>query len=427
MLNKHHEPTGPIPLNGENSDEIPSFLREKNPADGLASIKLWLLAAASFVAYAAVNLSVALGNHQSTAGLIGMLVGSLFWPVVAIGISELWEENRTQKMRVKVFSLSSLALLLLAAGTFLSVRGFDRYLTGFDTANLTATDFKQRAVRCMQAQDLACAQENWAEYTKLRPTDGLGIVNLGATLNRRDEHKAAIAQFEKALDLGEGAYDLFAFYADSLSKLGRIDEAIDWSYKALSVAPMLADVRANLAKLLVARKRHYEALAVLQVFDAKLEGQGHRPYFTGQRITIETALSRDVRPAASGENALRLPTFEEHYYAPLTIGAARPAPFLVDTGASRTTMSDTFLDASKARYKITNPDLQLVTADGRKVSARAVTIEALWLGPFELKNVSVVTCSGCISLLGQSTLALFNMQSSKIQGVEFLTLVLRPI
>ena len=48
---------------------------------------------------------------------------------------------------------------------------------------------------------------------------------VGIVLNQRDKHKEAIVQFEKAMDMGEGTYDLFAYYADSLAKLGRTAEA----------------------------------------------------------------------------------------------------------------------------------------------------------------------------------------------------------
>jgi hypothetical protein len=37
----------------------------------------------------------------------------------------------------------------------------------------------------------------------------------------------------------------------------------------------------------------------------------------------------------------------------------------------------------------------------------------------------VVTCKGCVPLLGQSALSRFDLKSSKVQGVEFLSLALR--
>lgn len=95
----------------------------------------------------------------------------------------------------------------------------------------------------MRVRAYECAEQNWANYIRLRPTDSNAIANLGIVMNLRDNHAGAVLQFEKAIDMGEGTYDLFAYYADSLAKLGKTDEAIDWSYKALTVVPQLVDVR----------------------------------------------------------------------------------------------------------------------------------------------------------------------------------------
>ena len=109
---------------------------------------------------------------------------------------------------------------------------------------------KEAAIACQSKRDFACAEQNWQGYVAARPTDAQAIANLGVAMNERDEHEQAIVQFKKAIDLGEGTYDLFAYYADSLTKLGRTNDAIDWYYKSLAVVPQLVDVRGNLAKLL---------------------------------------------------------------------------------------------------------------------------------------------------------------------------------
>jgi predicted aspartyl protease len=288
-------------------------------------------------------------------------------------------------------------------------------------ADLTPEGYKEAVGACMRSRDYECAEKNWTQYIRLRPTDSNAIANLGIVMYRRDNHKGAIVQFERAIDMGEGTYDLFAFYADSLSKVGRTDDAINWSYKSLAVVPQLVDVRGSLAKLLVLQKKYYEALSLLGSFDDQMIAKGQQPYFEGQRIAIETALERNAGNAAAERSSLRLPKYTEHFYAPVTIGEARPAAFLVDTGASRITMSDDYLAKSKVSYKAVGGSVLLKTADGRKVNGRAVTVQSLRVGPYELKDVPVFTCKDCGLLLGQSALAKFDLKSSKVQGVEFLT------
>jgi hypothetical protein len=44
------------------------------------------------------------------------------------------------------------------------------------------------------------------------------------------------------------------------------------------------------------------------------------------------------------------------------------------------------------------------------------------VGPFELKDVQASTCPSCDPLLGQTVLSKFDLRTSKVQGVEFVTL-----
>jgi predicted aspartyl protease len=291
-------------------------------------------------------------------------------------------------------------------------------------AEYTAEAYKTAVGPCMRARDYDCAEKNWMQYLRLRPNDGNALANLGIVRNLRDDHKGAVVALERAIDLGEGTYDLFSYYADSLAKLGRTDDAINWSYKALAVVPKLVDVRGNLAKLLVLQKRYYEALSLLESFDADLQAKGQQPYFEGQRISIETALSRN-EPAPSERAALRLPKHGDHFFVPVTIGDIRPEAFLIDTGASKTVMDEELLARSKVNYKLIQNNVMMRTADGRTVRGKAVSVESMKVGPYELKASTVVTCKGCVPLLGQSALSRFDLKSSKMQGVEFLSLALR--
>ena len=309
--------------------------------------------------------------------------------------------------------------LAMALGALLSVAPWSV------AAEPTPQAYRQDAVACLRKRNLDCAQKNWEAYLRLRPDDANAAANLGIVMNRRDDHQGAIKQFERAIDLGEGTYDLFALYADSLGKVGRIDDAIDWSYKALVVVPRLVDVRSSLAKLLVLQKRHFEALAVLSSHDAQQAITGRPPYFEGQRIAIESALSRVDAASGTETKALRLAKTGDHFYAPVTVGEARPAGFVVDTGATVVALDDAYLESSKAVYKVVGGTAPMKTADGRTVTGRRITMASLRVGPWELKNVPAFACKGCAPLLGQSALSRFDMSSTKTQGVEFLTLSAR--
>ena len=428
LLNDRHEPVDPVftdspSIEGDLHTRSPF---DRRPAPRAAGTALRISAALAFTVYATFHLAVAFGNHLSAAELIGRLIGLSFWPLAAVALAAVWDSNRTERTMVKIFLGASLLCAVVTATSFASARGYGWVLAASRPSGLTPTDARELAVRCMGARDLACAKENWEEYLRLRPSDGRAVANLGMVMNMRDEHDQAAIQFQQAIDAGEGTYDLFAYYADSLAKLNRVDEAIDWSYRALSVVPTLVDVRGSLATLLVGQHRPHEALALLQAFDVDAEARGRPAHFAGQRIAIEK-IAQDTRAStAANATPLRLPAYAGHYFAPVKLGKTRPTAFMVDTGASRTTLSRAMLEASQAPYRVMDANVQMTTADGRKVRAEAIVVDALQLGPFELRQVNAIVCDGCVSLLGQSTLMHFDLQSSRVQGVEFISLSPRP-
>jgi hypothetical protein len=290
-----------------------------------------------------------------------------------------------------------------------------------------APDLEQAAIHCMNSRDWKCAEENWSQYIELRPDDSRAIANYGFALHFEGNDPAAIRQFETAIAQGEGTYDLFAAYADSLANVGRTEAAVDWSYKSLQLVPSLVDVRSTLAKLLVHQKKYYEALALLAEFDQHLKAEGHPAWFMGQRIAIESTVPRQL-PAndAPSPGPLRMVEFNGHFFAPVRIGESPVAAFVVDTGASTVTLDDDFLVASKAKYTIVRIHAPVKIADGSIVDAKLVAIDHMEIGSYELDDVPAVVCGTCALLLGENALSHFDMAATKVQGVNALTLRPHP-
>jgi clan AA aspartic protease (TIGR02281 family) len=336
-------------------------------------------------------------------------------------------DNGSDKSHVKTFVLAAGLMAAIGLAALAVHEDFSGLWRRHFGPPLTTAELRAQIVECERKANLACAQESWTDYLKLRPTDGLAHANLGHVMNQRDDHAHAVIEFKRAIDAGEGAYDLFAWYADSLGSLGRNDEAIDWSYKSLSVVPNLVDVRGKLAQLLMTQGRPYEALSLLESFDADARAKGRPGYFEGQRIAIESALPARSSAAGNGKEAkaLRLPAMGGHFFAPVALGDGHAMAFVVDTGATVTTVTPELLDASKVAYRVVQPVVTMTTADGRHVAAEGVTITSLSVGPYVLHDVTAVRCTHCVALLGQSALSHFDLQSARTQGVEFLTLTPR--
>jgi len=282
----------------------------------------------------------------------------------------------------------------------------------------------QEAAEAMGTGDYARAEDDFRWLLKRTPDDTKLQANLAFALTQQGKHEEALPLYESLVRGGDGTYDLFAFYAKSLDATGHGDDAILWNYRALSVVPQLVDVRGNLAKLLVKHDRPFEALSLLASFDEQLEQKGRDPYFTGQRIAIASALPP---PDATGAPApVKAVKIEGHFHT-VAIGKNDASlPLLVDTGASHTTFSPEALRSLNLGNWGPATPIRLQTADGRNVSGREFTLPQLQIGPHVLQNVTIVTCDHCASLLGQSTLERFDLKTAKVDGLEVMTMTLRP-
>jgi hypothetical protein len=347
-----------------------------------------------------------------------------------------WDGRGRHHSPARVFAFVGIVLALAAAAAVVAHVGWRKVL-GPLAPQETTEQLHQRIADCSAERDFACLADAWREVVRRTPSDARAQANLGMALAERQDDAAAVPAFERAIELGEGTYDLFAYYADSLERVGRLDDAIEWSYKSLSVVPQLVDVRTHLAQRLVARDRRFEALSVLQAFDAYSVSQGHPPYFEGQRIAIESEIGRrgvtmdppvgasGAAPTAGGGTAprsLHLPAFMGHFYVPVRFGDETSTGFLVDTGSSVVAVPLKLLAESHARYRTTQPALHLRVADGRTVTVQGIVIESMRVGGVELHDVVGAACERCQPLLGQTALSHFDLQSSRTQGLEFLTM-----
>ena len=401
----------------------PSFMRVGQERRQQPGPVLWAIAATLLIGLIVWNLAFNLPERAGFGYAVGVAIGSLLLPGLVLGVALLFDNQRGMRSCLKIVSITCSVVLLMGSVHLLTVRGYGQ--RWFNHGHLAATDFERLAGDCARVNDLRCEEANWRDYVRLRPNDARGAAWLGRTLHRRGKDAEAVVEFQRAISAGAGGYDMFAFYADSLHKLGRNDEAVEWFYRSLSADARQVDVRGRLAELLVAAGRPYEAVSLLQAYDDWLESHGQPAYFAAQRMSIERQLKTSLSSDAAELGALRVPLVGGHYFVPVTIAEARPWPFVIDTGASVTTLSERLLRDSKAVYRVVNPDVRMRTADGPQALARAVTIETLRVGPFELNNMPAVVCEDCVPLLGQATLNRFDLRSERIHGADFMWLTVR--
>ena len=292
-------------------------------------------------------------------------------------------------------------------------------------ANANEDNLRRQAQYCVEHRNYSCAEKKWREFVKLKPNEESGRANLAIVLTRAEKHKEAITIYEQLIDEGVGSWDLFANYANSLKAQGNEDKAMIWMYRTLAVVPNLVDVRGDLAKLLLKKNRGYEALSLLASFDVASISKGANPYFVDQRISIAEAIKhRETTNNHPGPSQL-VPKLEAHFYTVVSANGADAVPFLIDTGATNTTVSTEILK----KLGIVEPQQKTLVsvnlADGRTIQVYKIFVPELKVGPFLLQNVPVTYCNTCEALVGQSVLERFDLATRKEGGVEFLELKLR--
>ncbi len=293
------------------------------------------------------------------------------------------------------------------------------------TVTAAPSDQPLATTKCASAGDYNCEEQALAE-NKARSTNQPNVhARLGISQYRQGRYDEAIANFQTAINSGLRSAEIYALYADSLGKLGKTGEAIDWGYRAVKLAPKSMEARSRLSQLLMQEGRYTEALTLLVQVDDKRTATGEVPLFQAERKIIQHKLNEKKSSVPSQSSEIRLAKLGRHFVAPLQLGSADYVLAVVDTGASKTVFPRNSIETSGAVFVVKKPDRKVRLADGTTVEMDLVTIDTLVFGDLVLRQVDVFVCKVCTPLLGQNVLSLFDMKSFVVQDIEFLSLTLR--
>jgi len=330
--------------------------------------------------------------------------------------------KQTTPILPKVVATLVVTSILLAVGLVLSPNISKTLFETEDcpnSTNLKISELKKLALEVEHDGKTECSIQLWKEVVKKRPADGKAAVNLAMRLTEAEHYKEALPYYEHSIKLGVGAYDAFAWYARTLKYIGKRPEAIIWYYRALSVNPKLSDITAELSELLVLEDRPYEALSLLGSYDKVI---AKRDYFKARRISILTQITPKDKEVKSFTVAK---SRNDHYFVYVGFSENKGLPFLIDTGASTLTLDEKLLNEMDIKYKIVKSDLKFKVADGRLITGKKIELSTFQVGPYNLNNVTAITCSECSSLVGQNILNQFDLTTKRKEGVEFLTMTPR--
>ncbi len=150
-------------------------------------------------------------------------------------------------------------------------------------------DLYKRAQNCLRLGDIGAAIALLKKLIEEKGSNPDVYSLMASALVRAGLFSEAIVFFEKPGVVSECDLSVCRSYADSLDKVGRVDEAIEWYRRLLARTPTLSGETLSLARLLAKTSRQDEALQLLRSYDSERVKSGLRPLFSNE---IQSLLSR---------------------------------------------------------------------------------------------------------------------------------------
>lgn len=336
-------------------------------------------------------------------------------------------EQLKRREKLKRIATYSLMALLLSMLTYIGVE-FGRW--GRFTGNYlfthaksligadTAFDWQNLGLACQILERYECMEAAFEKVLKKEPGQQLAKQNVGIARVGRGDYQSAIASFQSLFDEGTNSPESMYYYGKAMRGLGKTEESKTWFYRTLSVYPGFVDVANDLVDLLVEEESYFEALSVLGSLNHLMPQVAH---FKGRIFAVSDLAEKDSRNQKT--RSIRLAAIQDHHFLPIRIGAMNsPEMFLVDTGATKLTLSPEFLYRNGIRDFRVSRRAKVTLADGTQQMATVIILPRVSVGPWDLENVEATLCEGCTALAGKSILKRFRTATRVEKGVEYLQL-----
>jgi tetratricopeptide (TPR) repeat protein len=131
------------------------------------------------------------------------------------------------------------------------------------------------ATDLMQTNQYQAAVAEWQKALELAPNEAIAHNNLGYSLVQAGRVKEAIPQYEKALELSPDYAEAHNNLGLALARAGRPDEAVAHYQKALELNPELASAHINFGVMLARANRIDEAIRHFEDAIASKPDPGH--------------------------------------------------------------------------------------------------------------------------------------------------------
>ncbi|MCB0410919.1 MAG: hypothetical protein KDD22_00225 [Bdellovibrionales bacterium] len=301
---------------------------------------------------------------------------------------------------LQVFRWQTLAF----EATWMSLKG--------SVMGLALQDHLRWGAICNSVGNYRCSEKHFRQAYQKAPKNIPALGNLAVALSRENKDQEANASFEKYFQLGGLAYDVMFFYAQHLLKEEKVQDAISWMYRSLSVHTSNQSVANQLLDHLAIEGRYYESLSLagsLMRMDL-----GLKDFWT---LKFEGLLQQLEARGSSEKDQIRIPSLDANtYLVPARFdNRSQWTLFAVDQGEPMTYVNEETLSKWSLREF---EDL----IERRRGSKEQVTFEIpqMQVGPWLIENVKAVLCESCPLKLGQSAFDRIEVQKGQDQLMDYI-------
>lgn len=235
--------------------------------------------------------------------------------------------------------------------------------------------------------------------------------------NQEDYDKALLI-YKKLVKESDSPEQYIFYYASCLFRQGEVDEALKQHYQLFSIDDRYVDNVEGILKILLKQKKKHEGLSFLEGYLSKY------PSALSYLGVYEHRFNQIVEAKEEADSAIiRIPEINKTFYAKVKIGTNKyPYTYIIDTGATITTISPKMYRANEGVIRKTGKSYTLVNADGSTHEAEEVFIDWIKIGGIELQNVRAVVKQKGDNLLGQNVLRKLKISIQKENNINIMTL-----
>ena len=161
-----------------------------------------------------------------------------------------WKERKVLLITVGLCTLVGVSLLsyyeIMVPRTDIKLAGSIEH---FIPNNYSKKQLSEMGAECNTYGNTKCSLAVFKRMFEIDPNDKKSFANFAMAQSKLGQHKVAISNLNKAIEMGVATYDVYLFLGESYLNTGKSKEAVEAFEKALELNPSLTETRSKVDAL----------------------------------------------------------------------------------------------------------------------------------------------------------------------------------